>query len=124
MVKHAPDHADGNLAQNLVFQMLNLGIEYKHKYKLRPARGASFLRGSGHRRFRLKITDLNPLAHLPQTVGKLLHQPHFDIETNGQIGILVSRIHRTADKEVNVGRILKEETAIREAPSFLQPHCA
>ena len=57
-----------------------------------------------------EITNLNPLAHLKQALGKLLNKIHLNAEINRQIGVLMSRINRPADIEVDVGGFLKQQT--------------
>jgi len=72
----------------------------------------------------LKIADLDPLSHFPQALGQFLHQIHLDVEIDGQVRILVGRIHRPADEEIDIRSFLKSRRLIWDAPSFRKDHCS
>ena len=57
----------------------------------------------------LKITDLNPLAHLPQTLRQFLDKVHLYVKINRKLRVLMRRIDRPADIEIYVGSLLKQQ---------------
>ena len=59
----------------------------------------------------LKIADFYTLAHFAKTFGKLLNELHFYIEVYGKVGVLVSGVHGSAHKEVDVRCLLEKQTA-------------
>ena len=59
----------------------------------------------------LEIAYLDPLAHLLQTFGQILHQIHLNGEGDGQIGVLVGGVDGPAHVEVNIRGFLKEQAA-------------
>ncbi|CDC60546.1 unknown [Clostridium sp. CAG:448] len=92
----------GNLPQNLVFQVLYLGIKLSHFVLLSPISS--------------EITDFDAFSHFFQAGGKLLHQIHFDIEIDRQIRILMRRVDRASDKEIDVGCLFKQQPADQTYP--------
>ena len=75
----------------------------------------------------LKIAYLNTLAHFLKTSGQFLNQIHLDVEIDGKIGVLVSRIYSSADVEIDIRRFLKQEPAYHrsavlfEVPVLVKP---
>ena len=59
----------------------------------------------------LKITDFYAFAHFFKAIGQLCYKLHFNIEVYRQIGVLVRRVYRLADEEVNIGSFLKKQAA-------------
>ena len=63
------------------------------------------------RLFLLEIADLNSLTHFDKTGFELCDNAHLQVEADGQVGVLVGRVDGTADEEVNVGGLLKDQAA-------------
>ena len=59
----------------------------------------------------LEITYLNSFTHLKKAGFKLGDDAHFQVEADGQVGVLVGGVDGTADEEVNVGGLLEEQAA-------------
>ena len=59
----------------------------------------------------LEIADLYSLAHFDEAGLKLGDDAHLQVEADGQVGVLVGGVDGTADKEVDIGRLLEEQTA-------------
>ena len=78
--------------QHLVFQILYLGIEFTHG-------------------FSLEITDFDALAHLFERLRQFLHQVHFNVEIDGQIGVLMRRVNSLAYVEIDIRSLVKQQTA-------------
>ena len=59
----------------------------------------------------LKVAYFYAFAHFFKAIGQLCYKLHFNIEVYRQIGVLVRRVYRPADEEVNIGRFLKKQAA-------------
>ena len=92
--------------------MLNLGI------KLSQFLGLLIFYRSKTGKYKLKIAYLYALAHFFKAIGQLGYKLHFNIEIYGQVGVLVRRVYRPADEEVNIGRFLKKQAADKRRAVF------
>ena len=61
-----------------------------------------------------EVADLDLLAHFLQAFRQLVDHLHLNVELDGQIRVLMRRIHRPTHEKVNVRGL----RAIRDAPSF------
>ena len=91
--------------------MVLAGIERSPKIFDFRASGIPVQDRVGIRHDQLKITYFYSLAHFFKAIGQLGYKLHFNIEIYGQVGVLVRRVYRPADEEVNIGRFLKKQAA-------------
>ena len=70
-----------------------------------------------------EVTDFYLFAHFFKAVCQFVHDLDFDAESDGQIRVLVSRIDRLADEEVNVRCVLEQHLGNQRSTVRLQaPH--
>ena len=58
---------------------------------------------------RSEIADLDAFAHFFKAGGKVGDKVHFDAEIDRQIRVLVRRIDRAADEEIDVRRLFEQK---------------
>ena len=92
-----------------------MDVTFGKSVKFRLSRSEVFLRKVKKwreiSRHFLEVANLNSFTHLKKAGLKLGDNAHFQVEANGQVGVLVGGVDGTSDEEVNVGGLLKEQTA-------------
>ena len=78
--------------------------------------GAAALSANTRSTYLSEIADLDALSHFSETLCQFLHQLHLYIKGDGKIRILMSRIDSPSHIEIDIGRVLEQDTAYQGSP--------
>ena len=101
-----------------------MDVTFGKSVKFRLSRSEVFLRKvkkwrEKSRHF-LEIAYFYPLTHLKKAGFKLGDNAHFQVEADGQVGVLVGGVDGTADEEIDVGGFLEEQAADERCAVLLE----